>query len=311
MSGAQQPRLAQESIAGMRPHQEDAVVIDTLSDGRTLVAVADGMGGHAAGEVASGLALETLVEALQEGQALDQAFHLANQSVHDKAKEPGKEGMGTTLVAMVLGEDSYRIANVGDSRAYLLSGDGIRRITEDHSFVAEAVKRGQSESEAVTSLWRDVLTRAIGTDAEVEVDLFGPFSVEDDTAVLLCSDGLYKTLSDSDLGDLFAKSGGPRGAAQALVAAAYERGSDDNISIAIAEFGEVPRDRPAGTVALEWTPPDDGEAGAGSERAVTTSERDEPGVASAKVATRTGPPMGVIGAAVVVMLAVIAYLIRA
>ncbi len=312
MSGARQPRLAQESIAGLRPYQEDAVLTDTLSDGRTIVAVADGMGGHAAGEVASGLALETLVEALQEGQELDEAFRLANQRVHAKAKEPGKQGMGTTLVAMVLGEDSYQIANVGDSRAYVLSSDGIRRVTEDHSYVTEAIKRGQSESEAVTSQWRDVLTRAIGTDAEVEVDVFGPFPVEDDTAVLLCSDGLYKALSDSDLGDLFVKSGGPRGAAQALVATAYERGSDDNISIAIAEFGEVPRDRPAGTMALEWTPADDSddaEADAGSKQAVTTSERDEPEAASAEVAARAGPPMGIIGAAVAVVLAVIAYLL--
>lgn len=312
MSGAHQPRLAQESIAGLRPYQEDAVLIDTLADGRTLVAVADGMGGHAAGEVASGLALETLVEALEEGQALDVAFQLANQRVHDKAKEPGKQGMGTTLVAMVLGEDSYEIANVGDSRAYVLSGDGVRRVTEDHSYVTEAIKRGQSESEAVTSQWRDVLTRAIGTETDVEVDVFGPFPVEDDTAVLLCSDGLYKTLSDSDLGDLFAKSGGPRGAAQTLVAAAYERGSDDNISIAIAEFGEVPRERQAGTMALEWTPQedsDDTEGDAGPEQGVTAGERDDPETTSAEVPARAGPPMGVIGAMVAVVLLVIAYLV--
>jgi serine/threonine protein phosphatase PrpC len=148
--------------------------------------------------------------------------------------------MGITLVAMVLEGDSYQIANVGDSRAYLLSGDGIRQVTEDHSYVNEAIKQGQSESEAVASQWRNILTRAIGTDANVVVDLFGPFSVENDTAVLLCSDGLYKALTDSDLRDLFVQSMGPSGAAQALVDAAYEGGSDDNISVAIAEFGEVP-----------------------------------------------------------------------
>ncbi len=249
------PRLGSESIAGLRPYQEDAHLTESLTDGRLLVAVADGMGGHAAGEVASALALEVLVEALEDGQALEAAFHLANERVHTQAREPGKQGMGTTLVAMLLEGGSYTVANVGDSRGYALSGDGIRRITMDHSYVAEAIKRGQSEEEATQSEWKDVLTRCIGTEPEVEVDLFGPFPVEKNTALLLCSDGLYKTLADEDLGSLFAKSGGPRGAAQSLVSAAYERGSDDNITVSIAEFGEVPREQPAGTMPLEWEPP--------------------------------------------------------
>ncbi len=311
MSGARQTRLGQKSIAGLRPYQEDAVLTHTLSDGRTLVAVADGMGGHAAGDVASKLALESLVEALGSGRDLDAAFLLANERVHTKANEPGKEGMGTTLVAMLLGGDDYQIANVGDSRAYVLSGDGIRRVTEDHSYVAEAVKRGQSESEAATSEWKDVLTRAIGTDAEVEVDVFGPFPIEDDTAVLLCSDGLYKTLTDVDLQDLFAKSGGPPGAAQALVAAAYEQGSDDNISVAIVEFGEVPRHREEVTVTLKWPPPDDSDdvEAEATERIVSARGEVQPGAGSTEIAPRTGLGGGVIGAAVVVALLVIAYLV--
>jgi len=257
MSGTiEPPRLGSESIAGQRPYQEDAHLADNLSDGRLLVAVADGMGGHAAGEVASALALETLVEALDDGQALDEAFRSANKAVHTKSREPGKQGMGTTLVAMVLDGDSYTVANVGDSRGYALSGDGVRRITMDHSYVAEAIKRGQSEEEATQSEWRDALTRCIGTEPEVEVDVFGPFPVEKNTAVLLCSDGLYKTLADGDLGSLYAKSGGPRGGAQSLVSEAYERGSDDNITVTIAEFGEVPREQSAGTMPLEWEPPE-------------------------------------------------------
>ncbi|MEE8385808.1 MAG: protein phosphatase 2C domain-containing protein, partial [Dehalococcoidia bacterium] len=210
------PRLGSESIAGQRPYQEDAHLSENLTDGRLLLAVADGMGGHAAGEVASALALEVLVEALEDGQALDAAFRLANERVHTKAREPGKQGMGTTMVAMLLDGGSYTVANVGDSRGYALSGDGVRRITMDHSYVAEAIKRGQSEEEATQSEWRDALTRSIGTEPEVEVDVFGPFPLEQNTALLLCSDGLYKTLADEDLRSLFAKSGGPRGAAQAL-----------------------------------------------------------------------------------------------
>lgn len=253
---SEQPRLAQHSIPGRRPYQEDAMFADSLSDGRLLVAVADGMGGHAAGEVASALALETLRDSLEAGKELKEAFRLANEKVHQKSKEPGKQGMGTTLVAVLFDGDGYLVANVGDSRGYMLSGDGIRMITEDHSFVAEAMKRGQSEEEATASQWRDALTRAIGTDAEVEADIFGPFAVEDNTALLLCSDGLYKTLKDQDLKEIFGRSGGPKGACQNLVSSSYERGSDDNITVIIAEFGQVPRDQPMGTMPLEFEPPE-------------------------------------------------------
>lgn len=250
------PRLATESIAGLRPYQEDSVLTLVLPDGRTLVAVADGMGGHAAGEVASALALETLVAEVTGGTPLGEAFARANQEVHAKSREPGKAGMGTTLVAMLLDGGSYEVANVGDSRGYLMTGDGIKQITEDHSFVAEAMKRGQSEEEALNSKWKDALTKSIGTDDEVTADVFGPFPVDPNTAVMLCSDGCYKTLRNDDLWDIFVKSGGPRGAAQSLVSEAYDRGSDDNITVAIAEWGEVPRDRPAGTVPIEFEAPD-------------------------------------------------------
>jgi len=251
---ANEPRLAIESIAGQRPYQEDSVLSQNLSDGRLLVAVADGMGGHAAGEVASALALETLVSALEAGSELDAAFVLANSKVHEMAKDPGKQGMGTTMVAALIEDGEYLIANVGDSRGYLVSSGAIRQLTEDHSFVAEAMKRGQSEAEAMATPWKDALTRSIGTEEEVEVDVFGPFPVKDDTALLICSDGLYKTLTDEDLKRIYSQSGGPRGAAQTLVSSAYDSGSDDNISVVIAEYGEVQRDAPQGTMPLAYVP---------------------------------------------------------
>ena len=257
---SERPRLAQHSIPGRRPYQEDSIHVGELADGRLLVAVADGMGGHAAGEVASALALETLKASLEAGIELGEAFRLANQQVHAKSKEPGKQGMGTTMVAVLVDEGRYQVANVGDSRGYRLSAGGIERLTQDHSFVAEAMKRGQSEEEATASQWRDALTRAIGTDPKVEVDVFGPFPVDKDTAFLLCSDGLYKTLKDPDLHGIFARSGGPKGAANNLVTAAYERGSDDNISVVIAEFGQVPREQAQGTMPLEFQPPEPGAA---------------------------------------------------
>jgi serine/threonine protein phosphatase PrpC len=211
------------------------------------------------------------------------------------------------------------------SRAYLLSSDGVRQVTEDHSYVNEAIKRGQSESEATASQWRNVLTRAIGTDPEVVVDLFGPFPLEADTAVLLCSDGLYKALSDGDLRSLFVQSMGPSGAALALVDTALEWGSDDNISVAIAEFGEVPTTREETTVQFQFTPPDDyygtddtlddgprdtseSTKSIPEEGGVSEAEDDTPKAASEEIAPRTGPRVGTIGAVVVVLL-VIAYVI--
>jgi serine/threonine protein phosphatase PrpC len=228
------------------------VFADVLTDGRTLVAVADGMGGHAAGEVASALALQTLQDALAQGRELGDAFRLANERVHRMATEPGKQGMGTTMTAVLVDGSQFRVANVGDSRVYVVSASGIRQLTDDHSFVAEAMKRGQSKAEAMATPWRDALTRSIGTEEEVDVDVFGPFPLEHDSAFVICSDGLYKTLTDDDLRELFVRSGGPRGAAQAMVSAAFDGGSDDNISVAIAEYGEVPRNAAPTTMVLSY-----------------------------------------------------------
>jgi protein phosphatase len=338
---ADEPRLAVESIAGQRPYQEDSVIAQRLSDGRLLVAVADGMGGHAAGEVASALALETLISALESGKELDAAVVHANAQVHEMAREPGKQGMGTTLVAALVEDGEYMVANVGDSRGYLLKDDGIRKITEDHSFVAEAVKRGQSEEEAMRSPFRDALTRSIGTESQVEVDVFGPFPVRDDSALILCSDGLYKTLSDEDVFEIYAGSSDPDAAAQTLVSQALDRGSDDNISVAIAEYGHVPRagDIPAPAEADEAgeaqgdTPssPEPAAAAPGSGAAATLVDMPplegppgggggtEPSAATAAAVSTpeeetasdedSGPPMAVIGMLAVAAAALLAWLI--
>jgi len=316
---APQPRLAVESIPGKRPYQEDSVFADVLTDGRTLVAVADGMGGHAAGEVASALALSTLQDALAEGRELGDAFRLANERVHRMASEPGKQGMGTTMTAVLVDGSEFRVANVGDSRVYLVSASGIRQLTDDHSFVAEAMKRGQSKADAMATPWRDALTRSIGTEEEVDVDVFGPFPLESDSAFVICSDGLYKTLTDDDLRDLFVRSGGPRGAAQAMVSAAFDGGSDDNISVAIAEYGEVPRDTAPTTMVLSF----DREA-AGKESPATLLDQpaipSQPAadldVASAAIETAAdegalvaGLPMGALVAVGLVVAAVVAILV--
>jgi hypothetical protein len=156
---------------------------------------------------------------------------------------------------VLISGNEFRVANVGDSRAYQLSAQGIRQLTDDHSFVAEAMRRGQSKAEAMATPWRDALTRSIGTEPEVEVDVFGPFPLNGNSAFLICSDGLYKSLTDEDLQEAFMLSRSPSGAAQALVTAAFDGGSDDNISVVIAEYGEVPRGTPPTTMVMSFEQP--------------------------------------------------------
>jgi PPM family protein phosphatase len=236
-------QVADESITGRRELNEDSVLTVTLSDERRLFAVADGMGGHAAGEVASAMALDVLQEAMENGLSLEASCQLANERVYAESEsDVGKQGMGTTLVVILVDGDQYEIANIGDSRGYEITADGVRQITEDHSFVAEAVRRGHDEADAMQSRYKDALLRCIGTSAEVEVDIFGPFSADRDVAVLLCSDGLYKTLSADDMRELFAGLDDLEETTQALVSAAYDAGSDDNISVVLAEWGRVPRE---------------------------------------------------------------------
>lgn len=226
---------------GRRPVNQDAVLAVRLSDGRELVAVADGMGGHSAGEVASQRALETVWTRLKAGSDLRSAVSAANAAVHAAAAgNPAWRGMGTTLVAMLRSGHSYEIANVGDSRAYRITRTGLSQITRDHTFVAEAQREAKGASEELAqSRWRNALTRALGTDAEVDVDVFGPFDAQEPHAVLLCTDGVHRTLSDEVMHGHVGRADDPWAAARSLAAEAYERGSADNISAAVILFGEL------------------------------------------------------------------------
>jgi len=237
---------------GRRRSNQDAVVIQRLSGGGNLIAVADGMGGHAAGEVASAMALETLIVELESGSQLDAAFAAANARVFANARDDeARQGMGTTLVAVVRQADAFRIANIGDSRAYVIAPDFIRQITTDHSYTAEAIRAGaMTAEEAARSPWRNALTRTVGTDATVEVDVFGPFSCAEPQVVLLCSDGLYKAVSDDLIREFVLSIGDLDTAVEALAALAFRRGSDDNISVAAVEFGVLPRRAPATTLPV-------------------------------------------------------------
>lgn len=228
------------SFSGRRASNQDAVIAGRLTDGRELIAVADGMGGHQGGEVASQRALDTLVASLEAGRALRDAVADANAGVYQAAQENAAwSGMGTTLVALLRSGDRYQVANVGDSRAYCVTEQGITQITQDHSFLAEALRANQmSAEEAKSSRWRNALTRAIGTDPQVEVDTFGPFEVQPAHTVVLCTDGLHGSLDDAAMLSCLRQHTDVWGAAMCLTDQAYKNGSKDNISVAVVSFAE-------------------------------------------------------------------------
>lgn len=232
-------RVAYHTMKGRRASNQDAVVVGMMADGRGMAAVADGMGGRLGGDVASRRALEVVAERLGAGEGVTHAIREANRTIFaESGADPELHGMGTTVVALVQDGEEYHIANVGDSRAYRLSGSGITRVTADHSFTAEAVEAGDMTPEdAVHSPWANALTRAIGTDEDVEVDLFGPFDARESHAILLCSDGFHKPLSDE--GILTSVLGcDPLDSAEELTDIALRAGSDDNITIALVSFGD-------------------------------------------------------------------------
>jgi PPM family protein phosphatase len=235
-------RSAAVSDPGPRSLNEDAVLISALPGGGELVAVADGMGGHSAGEVASRRALEVLYAEIVAGASVESAVLSANSAVlEEAARTPAQHGMGTTVVALVRRDGTYTVANVGDSRAYRIDGDGVRQLTLDHSFVAEAVHSGQlSAEEALKSRWRNAVTRAVGTESELKVDCFGPFDATESHTILLCTDGLYRVIDETQLHHAVLRSEDPWPAVRRLAGAALAAGADDNISVALIHFGAAP-----------------------------------------------------------------------
>ncbi len=208
-----------------------------------LFAVADGMGGHAAGEVASLTAVEALRATYEEAdgsEGLVAAAHQANRSIFERAQgNPELHGMGTTLVAVALvnegNEDRLAIVNVGDSRVYLLRQGELEQLTTDHSLVQELVDDGQlTEAEATVHPQRHVLTRALGVDIDVNVDLLQVLPLKGDR-LLLCSDGLVRELSDVQVASIMRRLADPDEAARELVAAANNRGGNDNVTVVIVD----------------------------------------------------------------------------
>lgn len=231
----------------VREQNEDAVlVVDPTSpeaqQNGVLLAVADGMGGYRGGEVAAHIAIETLQEeyyaapldVAEIAKRLQQAFRRANERILREWQPHGEEQlMGTTLVAAVIRGDTLVVANVGDSRAYLIRARRPTRITRDHSLVAEQVEAGlMTQEEARGSSYRNVITRALGYRPKVDVDVFELRLMSDDR-VVLTSDGVHDVLTDDEIAAI-ALSGEPDRVARLLVERAIEQGSQDNASAVVA-----------------------------------------------------------------------------
>lgn len=227
------------SLRGRRDTNQDAALVRELGDGRLLVAVADGMGGHEGGADASRRAVEALPDALEAGKGLAEAVDAANAAVYSEStSNPSLKGMGTTLVALLGEGDRYWIANVGDSRAYRIERGRIVQLTVDHSFASEALGNGMTKEQIRASPWSNALTRSIGTDREVEIDIFGPFEADEAHWVCLCTDGLYRAVSDGRIEEIVSGANDLEGIPRRLADAAYAAGSADNITVALFAVGD-------------------------------------------------------------------------
>ena len=228
---------ARTHIGQRREINQDAYATEERGPA-TLLLVCDGMGGHAAGEVASQLAVETIIAhynpAVSPDHALREAFTSANQEIYSQ----GRGTMGTTGVAALFLHNRLYVANVGDSRAYLVREGQIDQISHDHSFVSDQLAAGLiTPEQARTSTIRNIITRALGHSGAVEVDLFERQLCAGDT-VLLSSDGMHGLLSDTEIAEV-AGIFPPEEAVQRLVDMANARGGPDNITVVIAQVDEL------------------------------------------------------------------------
>jgi protein phosphatase len=215
--------------------------------GETLLVVCDGMGGSNAGEVASRMAADAVVRGYAErrardpGEALKEAVETANHEVWEHTRtRPDLEGMGTTCTALVLRDGAAALAHVGDSRAYLVRSGRIRQLTQDHSLVAQLVARHQlTPEEAKKDPRRNVVTRSVGVQPTVEVDMVGlGEEVRPGDTFLLCSDGLHGQVSEHEMARAAAVEHLDR-ACRELVALANQRGGPDNITVLLARVEAV------------------------------------------------------------------------
>ena len=265
--------IASKSEKGRRAANEDACLVLTSDDlgGRLdgLLVVADGMGGRASGAIASSMAVNAIRdvfasdadrEILSPEELLSRGFRAANDAVHSEASsKPELQGMGTTCAAAAIQGGRAFLAHMGDSRAYLLRDGRLRRLTEDHSFVAEKVKNGEiTEEQARRSRFRNVITRAVGLDPEAQPEI-GSVELQPGDVLLLCTDGLTIPVSDGEIANILCSSSDAEESCDRLVKAALRNGGSDNVTVVVAAYGSgkaTVRDRAAsGKPRATWLLP--------------------------------------------------------
>ena len=272
-----------------RRHNEDAFVAEP-----PLFAVADGMGGAQAGELASSLAAAALKDSQEPSgggeERVDELIQQANRRVYERqSQDAAASGMGTTMTVALVEDGRVAFGHVGDSRAYLIRGGALEQLTEDHSLVAELVRSGRlSPEEAEGHPQRSVITRALGTDPDVDVDTFSVETKLGDL-FLICSDGLTSMVDDETILEEIARNRHDlKSAAKALVRAANKGGGEDNITVVFFEIGG--EDDLEQTVTL---PPRDDGADAGTDAEDTLDELDRvPAIQTADGDGRRREPRG-------------------
>ena len=229
-------------IGLVRKANEDKFLADKK---RGLFIVADGMGGHEAGELASSLAIKTLDEFLtletitnNDGQVLKDAVEIANRVIYNEAKSKSMcKGMGTTITAAIFKDYKLYIAHIGDSRAYLIRDGNIRLLTKDHSLVGELIRQGElTPQEAENHPHLNILTRALGTEPVVEIDLL-EMVIQPGDILLLCTDGLSNFVNDQEiLTEVVNNGNNLKNTVNNLVQLALKRGGLDNITVVLVSY---------------------------------------------------------------------------
>lgn len=241
-------------VGCVRKHNEDNLL---MAQELGLFVVADGLGGHAAGEVASQIVVETMGRFVADtveqertwpvdydaalsfnANRLKAAVVLSDKAIaEDIRSNPERETMGSTVVALLVGEGKATLAHVGDSRAYMLDAEGIRQVTRDHSWVAEQVANGiLTPSEARVHPFRNVITQALGNGGELEVEV-QEMDLAESERLLLCSDGLSGMVPDQQIWDIVSKADSYQEAVEALISAARAAGGEDNITAVLVGLG--------------------------------------------------------------------------
>lgn len=261
-------------VGRVRTNNEDSF---RIVSGLDLFVLSDGMGGEAHGEVASALAVETVashcLEAANNSAAaffgernaslsektnrLASAVRLANRKIHEAANaNAAQHGMGATVIAAWIDEHRISVAHVGDSRAYLLRAGSLDQLTMDHSLVAEQVRRGiLTPQQADESEMQSVLIRALGTQPDVEVDA-DEHALLDGDALVFCSDGLTRMVTDPEIASTLLTQPDPQKAAERLVAVANENGGEDNVTVIVIQVQPAPHNLVARVRRWFGGPPD-------------------------------------------------------